>query len=92
MPLKDVDIERLSEKMEGYVGADIEAVCREAAIIALRESIGAKTVTMEHFEKALHTVSPSVTKDVEKMYEDLRERFRGARAKEMKKELPIYFG
>ena len=44
------------------------------------------------FEDALKKVPASVTKDVEKMYEDLRERFRGARAKEMKQELPIYFG
>lgn len=92
MPLKDVALEDLAERMEGYVGADIEAVCREAAIIALRENISSKNVHMEHFEKALQVVSPSVTKDVEKTYEDLRERFRGARAKEMKKELPIYFG
>ncbi len=92
MPLKDVDIEELSAHTEGYVGADIEAVCREAAILALRENMGAKVVTMRHFEDALKKVSPSITKDVEKMYEDLRERFRGARAKEMKEELPIYFG
>lgn len=92
MPLKDVDIEDLAERTEGYVGADIEAVCREAAILALRENISAKLVTMPHFEEALKKVPHSVTKDVEKMYEDLRERFRGARAKEMKQELPIYFG
>lgn len=92
MPLRNVNLEELAEKMDGYVGADIEAVCREAAILALRESLQAKSVTMEHFEQALRKVPASVTKDVEKMYEDLRERFRGARAKEMKQELPIYFG
>ncbi len=92
MPLKDVDVEELAARTEGYVGADVEAVCREAAILSLRENISAKTVTMSHFEEALKKVPPSVTKDVEKMYEDLRERFRGARAKEMKQELPIYFG
>jgi transitional endoplasmic reticulum ATPase len=92
MPLKDVDVEELAAHTDGYVGADIEAVCREAAILALRENIGAKIVLMKHFEEALKKVSPSITKDVEKTYEDLRERFRGARAKEMKQELPIYFG
>jgi len=92
MPLKDVDVDELAEKTEGYVGADVEAICREAAILALRENISAKEVTMRHFEDALKKVHPSVTKDVEKMYEDLQERFRGARAKEMKQELPIYFG
>ncbi|MEM3154227.1 MAG: CDC48 family AAA ATPase [Candidatus Woesearchaeota archaeon] len=92
MPLKNVDIEELARRTEGYVGADIEAVCREAAILALRENIGAKEVLMEHFEEAMKKVHASVTKDVEKMYVDLQERFRGARAKEMKQELPIYFG
>jgi transitional endoplasmic reticulum ATPase len=92
MPLKAVDVEELARKTEGYVGADIEAVCREAAILALREDIGAKEVLMEHFEEAMKKVHASVTKDVEKMYVDLQERFRGARAKEMKEELPIYFG
>jgi len=92
MPLKDVDVEELAHKTEGYVGADIEAVCREAAILALRANMNAKEVTMKDFEDALKKVPPSVTKDVEKMYEDLRERFRSARAKEMKQELPIYFG
>ncbi|MBS3125266.1 ATPase, partial [Candidatus Woesearchaeota archaeon] len=77
---------------EGYVGADLEAICREAAIIALRENNAAKNVEMRHFEEALKKVPASVTKDVEKVYEDLLGRFRGARAKEMKEELPIYFG
>ncbi len=92
MPLKDVDINDLAERTEGYVGADIEAICREAAMLALRELISAKVVTMVNFEEALKKVSPSITKDVAKMYEDLLERFRSARAKEMKEELPIYFG
>lgn len=92
MPLQDVDLEDLAHKTEGYVGADIEAICREAAILALRANMSAKEVTMKDFEEALKKVPASVTKDVEKMYEDLRERFRSARAKEMKQELPIYFG
>ncbi|VVB81346.1 VCP-like ATPase [uncultured archaeon] len=92
MPLKDVNIEELAEKTDGYVGADIEAICREAAMLALREIITAKCVNMTHFEEALKKVSPSITKDVAKMYEDLLERFKSARAKEMKEELPIYFG
>ncbi len=93
MPLaKDVDLNDLASKTEGYVGADIEAIAREAAIFALREDVTAKEVAGKHFEKAFDKVSPSITKDVEKAYEDLQQRFRSARAKEMKAELPIYFG
>jgi len=92
MPLQEVDLDEVAKRTEGYVGADLEAICREAAIIALRENNAAKNVEMRHFEEALKKVPASVTKDVEKVYEDLLGRFRGARAKEMKEELPIYFG
>ncbi|WP_456419808.1 CDC48 family AAA ATPase [Methanocaldococcus infernus] len=37
---EDVDLEELAKKTEGYTGADIEAVCREAAMLAVREGIG----------------------------------------------------
>ncbi|MBS3143148.1 CDC48 family AAA ATPase [Candidatus Woesearchaeota archaeon] len=51
MPLaKDVNVAKLAEKTEGYVGADIESICREAAILALRENMDAKEVALKHFE------------------------------------------
>jgi transitional endoplasmic reticulum ATPase len=82
----------LAYETDGYVGADIESVCREAAILALREDMEAKEVKMTHFIKALDKVKPSVTKDVEKEYEDLKDFFRAARGKEMKEEKPSYMG
>ena len=82
----------LAKKTEGYVGADIEAVCREAAILALRENINSKEIYPRHFERALQKVRPSVTKDVEKAYEDLQEHFTAARAKQMLDEKPSYMG
>ncbi|MDO8480928.1 MAG: AAA family ATPase [Nanoarchaeota archaeon] len=92
MPLKNVDINELAKRTEGYAGADIESICREAAIIALRKNIKAKEVTMEHFEAALLKVPASVTPDIEKAYEDLQGHFSSARAKQMKDELPSYMG
>jgi transitional endoplasmic reticulum ATPase len=92
MPLKGVNLDILSEKTDGYVGADIEAVCREAAIIALREDIKAKEVAMKHFNDALKEVRSSVTKDVEKAYEEMKGQFKQARAKQMKEERPAYLG
>lgn len=71
MPLKDVNLEALADKTAGYSGADIEAVCREAALIALREKIEANTVTEEHFKQALKKVKPSISKEEIKMYEEL---------------------
>ena len=57
----------LSEKTEGYVGADIESLVREAAMLALRENIETKEVRMKYFEDALKKVGASVTKsDIDK--------------------------
>ncbi|MBR9690532.1 CDC48 family AAA ATPase [Candidatus Woesearchaeota archaeon] len=93
MPLdKDVNIKELAQKTEGYVGADIEAICREAAIIALRKDISAKTVSMKHFEQALKKVRPSVSRDVEEMYKTMKDQFSTAKAKEMLEDKPSYYG
>ena len=57
MPLaKDVKLETLAEKTEGYVGADIENFVREAAMLALRENMKAKEVKKKHFDQALEKV------------------------------------
>ena len=72
MPLaKDVNIDELAEKTEGFSGADIEALCREAALNALRRDINSKEVKKEDFEKALKVISPSVSKEMNKYYEKL---------------------
>ena len=84
MPLaEDVDISKLARKTDGYVGADIEGVCREAAMIALRSDIEASVVQMDHFLSALEVVRASVDPDVKKAYEQMESYFVSARAKEM---------
>jgi len=81
---EDVDIEKLAEKTEGYTGADIEAVCNEATILALREYIQSgrdpenprdAKIEMKHFEEALKKVKP-LSKEEREMYERMIERFR----------------
>jgi len=82
MPLaEDVDLEKLAEITEGYTGADIEAVCREAALNALREDPKAKKVHMKHFEKALEIVSPSVSSEDAELYDRLVKVLKKSRAK-----------
>jgi len=93
MPVaKGIDVGKLANLTEGYVGADIEGVCREAAMIALREDIKVKEVKMEHFTKALEVVHASVDKDVESAYKELENYFSSARAKQIKEEKVAYFG
>ncbi len=72
MPLADdVNLEELAKMTEGYTGADIAAVCREAAIIALREEFKVRPVQMKHFLKALKVVPPSLTKEDIERYEKI---------------------
>jgi len=82
-----VDLADLAARTEGYVGADIEAVCREASMAATREfinsvdpeevddTVGNVRVTAEHFEQALGEVGPSVDDDTRERYEELEEQF-----------------
>ena len=84
----DVDLDAIARKTEGYVGADIEAVAREASMNASREFIGSVSreevgesvgnvrVTMQHFEGALDEVNPSVTPETRERYEEIEEQFR----------------
>jgi len=75
MPLaEDVNIENLASRTENYTGADIEGICREAGMAALRENIDAKTVKAEHFEAALKKIKPSVSKEEIKHYNKLKEK------------------
>jgi transitional endoplasmic reticulum ATPase len=88
----DVDIDQLARRTEGYVGADIEAVCREASMAASREfitsvdpedvdsTVGNVRVTADHFEQALSEVGPSVDDEVRERYEEIEERFDRAEA------------
>ncbi|MCK5624380.1 CDC48 family AAA ATPase [Candidatus Pacearchaeota archaeon] len=65
----------LAKKAEGYTGADIEALTREAAMIALRESIDSKIVKKKHFEEALTKIKPSVNKNTLDVYKKIEENF-----------------
>ncbi len=63
MPLaKSITLKYLAKKTENYSGADIEAVCREAAMMALRDNINSKEVTKKNFEEALENIKPSLSK------------------------------
>ena len=59
----------------GYTGADLEALARESAMIALRESKEAKFVKAEHFEEALKKIKPSVSKPLIDVYKKIEENF-----------------
>lgn len=75
VPMKDKEkiIEDIALKTNGYVGADLEAVVREAGLIALRENVKAKEIKEEHFTKALKVIKPSVTEELQKFYSEVEQ-------------------
>ncbi|MFH1249307.1 MAG: CDC48 family AAA ATPase [archaeon] len=71
----------ISEKTEGYVGADLEGLAREAAMIALREDMTCKEVKKKHFDEVLKKLYPSVTPEDIKRYKSIESNYlRSARA------------
>jgi len=69
MPLtKDVDLDQLASMAKNYSGADLEALCREAALQALRRDIKAKEVSLSDFKAAMEKIGPSIMPDMEAWY------------------------
>lgn len=71
MPIaEDVDVARLVELTNGYSGAEVQAVCQEAAIKALEDDINAAVVSWKDFQKALDIVQPRTDADLLKLYDN----------------------
>jgi SpoVK/Ycf46/Vps4 family AAA+-type ATPase len=85
---KDVNLEELAKRTEGYSGADLEALVKEAAMNALREDIKAKEVKAKHFEEALKKIPPSLSKELIEYYKRFEER----KKQIQKEEIQPYIG
>ncbi len=70
---QDVKIDELVKQTDGYVGADIESLVREAAMNALRRDMQTKEVTRKDFEEALLRVKSSVSPETAKRYKKIEE-------------------
>ena len=76
MPLaKEINLNEFAKETNGYTGADLEAVVREAAYFALREDMNSKQVKKKHFEEALKKVKPSVNKSTLDLYKKIEETY-----------------
>jgi transitional endoplasmic reticulum ATPase len=73
---KDVDLNLIAAQTKYYSGADLENICREAAMHALRKDINSREVTMKDFLDALKEVGPSVSPDMEKWYKGFMQQVR----------------
>jgi transitional endoplasmic reticulum ATPase len=71
MPLAtDVNLESITQSTRNFSGADLVALCREAAVNAMQNK--SETVLNADFAKAIRLVRPSITKDVEEWYESIK--------------------
>ncbi|MCS7119141.1 MAG: CDC48 family AAA ATPase [Archaeoglobaceae archaeon] len=91
MPLADdVDLNELADITEGYVGADLEAICREAVMLGIRENPNTEKVEMKHFYEAIKKIKPSISEAMLSFYERFEERIKTEKLKISAK--PIGYG
>jgi len=75
MPLaKDVNINEIIKKTEGFSGADLEALAREAAMSSMRDNDKAKEVKMKHFNKALEKLTSSLSNEIIDYYKNFADK------------------
>jgi transitional endoplasmic reticulum ATPase len=72
MPLvSDVDLNEIAVATQNYTGADIESLCREAAVNAMQNNH--TKISSNDFAEGLKRVKPSITKDVEQWYSSIKD-------------------
>jgi len=93
MPLeKTIDLKKMAHDTDGYTGADIESICREAAMNALRKDIKSKIVTKSDFDNSMKKIRPSVNPKVIEFYSKMDQQFRAPIGESKLKEDMTYVG
>ncbi|KAH6807248.1 cell division cycle 48B [Perilla frutescens var. frutescens] len=59
----DVDLGQIAEETELFTGAELEGLCKEAGIVALREDISATVVCSRHFEVVMGSLKPGLSRE-----------------------------
>jgi transitional endoplasmic reticulum ATPase len=80
-PARDRLASFLSGMTEGFVGSDLESICREAGMLALRED--ASVVTERHFEEAQKKVHPMMNERLRDYYQKIQQHFKGGLPKQV---------
>ncbi len=73
-------IHQLAIMTEGYVGSDLELLCREAGMLALREN--SSVVALKHFELAKQKIHPTMNQNIREWYKRIQDSFKGGLPKE----------
>ncbi|KAG9151928.1 hypothetical protein Leryth_002194 [Lithospermum erythrorhizon] len=59
----DVNLRQIAEDTELFTGAELEGMCREAGMVALREDISATVVSNRHFQIVLQELKPALSRE-----------------------------
>ncbi len=87
MPLnQDINLQKIAEITDGYVGADLENLCREAGMMAYRNDPEASLVSNGDFTRAMKVIKPSVDQEVINFYENMAKNI-GKSVKERRKQV-----
>ncbi|KAI7728961.1 hypothetical protein M8C21_020057 [Ambrosia artemisiifolia] len=70
----DVDLKKLAQETERFTGAELEGLCREAGIVALREDITATVIHNRHFQTVRNSLNPALTSQEIDSYASYRSR------------------
>ncbi|XP_048365751.1 ATPase family protein 2 homolog isoform X2 [Sphaerodactylus townsendi] len=74
MPIsEEIQLDELVQQTEKYSGAEITAICREAALLALQEDIHAMSIMKQHFQHALAIVTPRIPDSLQQFYESYQQ-------------------
>ncbi len=72
MPLaSDVKIKEIAVTTQNYTGADLAALCREAAVTAMKNNM--TKITSQDFSSSHKRIRPSITKEVDRWYNTVKE-------------------
>ena len=72
MPLtNDVNLQEIAIATQNFSGSDLTSLCREAAVHAMRNN--SSKISSQDFANSLKQVKPSITKEVDKWYNSVKE-------------------
>jgi transitional endoplasmic reticulum ATPase len=78
MPIaEDVDLSEIAKQTEYFTGADLQNLCREAALLSLRENFDDRNIRAIHFNNALKTTAPTMSKQLQEHFDNLSQNLRG---------------
>jgi transitional endoplasmic reticulum ATPase len=80
-PAREILAVNLAAITEGFVGSDLESICREAGMLALRENAAA--VATRHFEEAQKKVHPMMNERLREYYTRIQQHFKGGLPKQV---------